>query len=191
PLLVVLRKRSNRLRTFESLLPDALDLVTGALRSGMAFSGALQVVAEESPDPISKEFTIVFEEHRLGIDLQESLRNMTQRVDSRELRIFVTAVLLQKETGGNLAEILEGTADIIRDRFRILGEVRTLTAQARLSGVILAILPISLAVVLSVISPGYLMILVKDPVGPMIISVAVGLQVIGFLVIRRIISIKV
>jgi tight adherence protein B len=157
----------------------------------MAFSAALQVVAEESPDPISKEFTIVFEEHRLGMDLQESLRKMTERVDSHELRIFVTAVILQKETGGNLAEILEGTADIIRDRFRILGGVRTMTAQARLSGVILAILPIVMAVAITIIAPGYLRVLVTDPVGPTIIAVAVGLQIVGFFVIRRIIAIKV
>ncbi len=191
PYLVVLKKKSVRLQVFESLLPDALDLITGALRSGMAFSAALQVVAEESPDPISKEFTIAFEEHRLGMDLQESLRKMTERVDSRELRIFVTAVILQKETGGNLAEILEGTADIIRDRFRILGEVRTMTAQARLSGVILAILPLVMAVAITVIAPGYLKVLVTDPVGPTIIAVAVGLQIIGFFVIRKIIAIKV
>lgn len=191
PLLIVLRKQSIRLRSFESLLPDALDLITGALRSGMAFSGALQVVANESPDPIAKEFTIVFEEHRLGMDLQECLHHMTERVDSRELRIFVTAVILQKETGGNLAEILEGTADIIRDRFRILGDVRTMTAQARLSGVILAILPPVMAVVTSVLAPGYLKVLITDPAGPTIIAVAVGLQVVGFFVIRRIIAIKV
>jgi tight adherence protein B len=191
PILVVYRKKTRRLQLFEERLPDALDLMTGALRSGMAFTGALQVVAQESPPPISKEFTIVFEEHRLGLDLAESLKNMTQRVDSQELRIFVTAVLLQRETGGNLAEILEGTAQIIRDRFRILGDVRTLTAQARLSGVILAILPIALAVVLQIIAPGYLQILTKDRLGVILIFVAVALQIVGYFVIRRIIAIKV
>jgi tight adherence protein B len=191
PVLIIYRKKQKRLRLFEERLPDALDLMTGALRSGMAFTGALQVVAQESPPPISDEFTIIFEEHRLGLDLGESLRNMTRRVDSRELRIFVTAVLLQRETGGNLAEILEGTADIIRDRFRILGEVRTLTAPARMTGLVLAILPLVMAGVLLFVAPDYLTVLVHDPAGSILISVAVVLQLLGFLVIRRIIAIKV
>ena len=191
PLVVVYRKKQKRIRQFEERLPDALDLITGALRSGMAFTGALQLVAEESPDPISKEFTIVFEENRLGMDLAESLEKMTQRVDSRELRIFVTAIVLQRDTGGNLAEILEGTAEIIRDRFRILGDVRTMTAQARLSGMILAFLPIVMAVALTIIAPGYFGILLHDPVGPYLIVFAVALQIIGFFIIRKIVAIKV
>ena len=191
PLVVVHRKRVQRLRKFERQFPDALDLMTGALRAGMAFTGALQVVAEESPDPVSKEFTIVFEEHRLGLGLREALESMLRRVDSNELRLFVTAVLLQRDMGGNLAEILEGTAAVIRDRFRILGDVRTITAQARLSGVILSLLPIAMAVVITIIAPEYLRILIEDPIGPYMIGAAVFLQVVGYFSIRRIINIRV
>jgi tight adherence protein B len=191
PLLVLHRKKYLRLKRFEQQLPDALDLITGALRSGMALPGAMQLVAEESPDPVAKEFYIVFEEHRLGLDMAESLKKMTERVESREVRLFVTAVVLQRETGGNLAEILEGTADIIRDRFRILGDLRTITAQARLTGTILAILPIVMAAVIWWMSPDYLKALVEDPAGPYLIFVAVFLQVVGYFVIRKIIAIKV
>jgi tight adherence protein B len=191
PFWIVYRKKETRRRMFEKQFPDALDLMTGALRSGMAFTGALQVVSEESPDPVATEFRIVFEEHRLGLSLRESLNSMTERIDSTELRLFVTAVLIQKDTGGNLAEILEGTAYVIRDRFRILGDVRTITAQARLSGIILTILPLVMAAALLVIVPDYMKTLVKDPVGPYLIGVAAALQIVGFLAIRKIVDIKV
>jgi len=191
PYRLIQRKKEPRRRMFERQFPDALDLMTGALRSGMAFTGALQVVSEESPDPVATEFRIVFEEHRLGLSLRESLEGMTERIDSTELRLFVTAVLIQKDTGGNLAEILDGTAYVIRDRFRILGDVRTITAQARLSGIILTILPLVMASALLILVPDYMKTLVTDPVGPYLIAAAVFLQVLGFLVIRKIVNIKV
>jgi len=191
PYWVVFRKKEMRRRMFENQFPDALDLMTGALRSGMAFTGALQVVSEESPDPVATEFRIVFEEHRLGLSLRESLEAMTTRIDSTKLRLFVTAVLIQKDTGGNLAEILDGTAYVIRDRFRILGDVRTITAQARLSGTILTVLPMILAAVLLMVVPDYMKVLVTDPVGPYLIGVAVFLQIVGYLAMRKIIQIKV
>lgn len=191
PLIVLHRKKYLRQLKFERQLPDALDLITGALRSGMAFTGALQLVAEESPDPVAKEFTIVFEEQRLGLDLGESLSRMTERVDSREIRLFVTAVILQRETGGNLAEILEGAADVIRDRFRILGDIRTITAQARLTGMVLAVLPLAMAGIIWWLQPEYLKVLADDPVGPYLIVGAVFLQLVGYFVIRKIVSIRV
>lgn len=191
PLLYARYRKSKRVWAFERQFPDALDLLTGALRSGMAFTGALQVVAEESPDPVGKEFTIVFEEHRLGLALRESLNELAFRVESREVRLFVTAVLLQRDMGGNLAEILEGTAAIIRDRFRILGDVRTITAQARLSGAILTILPLFMVGFLVVVAPEYLQALLDDPIGPYMIGTAVTLQLVGFIWIRKIIKIKV
>jgi len=191
PYWVVFRKKESRRRMFEAQFPDALDLMTGALRSGMAFTGALQVVSEESPDPVATEFRIVFEEHRLGLSLRESLEAMTTRIDSTELRLFVTAVLIQKDTGGNLAEILDGTAYVIRDRFRILGDVRTITAQARLSGTILTVLPLILAAVLLMVVPDYMKVLITDPVGPYLIGVAAFLQIVGYLAMRKIIQIKV
>jgi tight adherence protein B len=191
PYFVIYRKKEVRRRTFERQFPDALDLMTGALRSGMAFTAALQVVAEECPDPVSNEFRIVFEENRLGMSLRDSLTDMTKRIDSTELRLFVTAVLIQKDTGGNLAEILEGTAYVIRDRFRILGDVRTITAQARLSGLILTGLPLAMTAALMILVPDYLKTLVRDPVGPYLIGAAAFMQLLGYFLIRRIVNIKV
>src|SRR5262245_52330640 len=191
PVLVVVQKKRRRLTQFEKQFPDALDILTGALRAGLAFSGAIQVVAEECPTPVSKEFTIVFEENRLGLDMKEALRNLAARVDSAELRMFVTAVILQRETGGNLSEILEGTAHIIRERFRILGEVRALTAQQRFSGTVLSILPLAMAGLVSVMAPEYMKTLVTDPAGPYLIIGALTLQIVGYLIIRKIVSIKV
>jgi len=191
PLLYARQKKFKRIRKFEEQFPDALDMLNRALRAGLALNGAIQIVADESPDPVAKEFRVLFEENRLGLDMKEALKKLAGRVDSTELHLSVTAVILQRETGGNLAEILERTAVIIRDRFRILGDIRTLTAQARLSGFILTVLPIVMAAVIYVVAPEYLKGLVVDQVGRILIAAAVALQVIGFLVIRRIIDIKV
>jgi tight adherence protein B len=191
PLLYARQRKQKRIRKFEEQFPDALDMLNRALRAGLALNGAIQIVADESPDPVAREFRILFEENRLGLDMKDALKKLAGRVDSTELRLFVTAVILQRETGGNLAEILERAAEIIRDRFRILGDIRTLTAQARLSGLILTVLPIVMAVLIYVLAPDYLRGLVVDHVGRMLILFAVSLQVLGFLIIRRIINIKV
>lgn len=191
PLIYARQKKVKRVRKFEQQFPDALDMLTNALRAGMALSGAIQVVAEESPDPVAREFGILLEENRLGLDMKEALRKLGGRVDSQELRLFVTAVILQRETGGNLAEILEGTAAVIRDRFRILGDVRSMTAQARLSGFVLVVLPIIMAMIIMGIAPDYLKGLVADPIGRYLIVTAVLLQVTGYLIMRRIVNIKV
>jgi tight adherence protein B len=191
PLIYAKQKKVKRVRKFEEQFPDALDMLTNALRAGMALSGAIQVVAEESPDPVAREFGILLEENRLGLDMKEALRKLGGRVDSAELRLFVTAVILQRETGGNLAEILEGTAAVIRDRFRILGDVRSMTAQARLSGLILVVMPLVLAVIIMGIAPDYLKGLVADPIGRYLIVTAILLQVTGYLIMRRIVNIKV
>lgn len=191
PLMWAKRKKSKRVLAFERQFPDALDMLTNAMRAGMAFNGAVQVVADESPDPVGGEFAILFEENRLGLDMKEALKKMAGRVDSAELRLFVTAVILQRETGGNLAEILEGTAYVIRDRFRILGDVRSMTAQARLSGMILTVLPIVMAGIILVVAPDYLKGLLKDPAGKFMIGAALSLQVIGYVIMRRIVNIRV
>lgn len=191
PVFVLKQKKNRRVAAFEKQFPDALDILTGALRAGLAFSGAIQVVSEESPEPVSKEFTIVFEENRLGLDMKEALRNLAGRIDCAELRMFVTAVILQRETGGNLAEILESTAYIIRDRFRILGEVRAMTAQQRFSGLILSLLPLGMAGLFTVMAPDYMRTLIVDPMGPYIIGGALTLQLLGYLIIRKIVDIKV
>jgi tight adherence protein B len=166
-------------------------MLTGALRAGLALTGAIQVVAEESPDPVAQEFRVLFEENRLGLDMKDALKKLAGRVDSKELHLFVTAVILQRETGGNLAEILEQAAYVIRDRFRILGDVRTMTAQARMSGFVLFVLPIVMAGITLVVAPEYLKGLVADPAGKYLIMMAVALQIIGFFIMRRIVNIKV
>jgi tight adherence protein B len=191
PVSVAVRKKRRRVAAFEKNFADSLDILTAALRAGLAFSAAVQVVAEESPEPVSKEFGLMFEENRLGLDMKLALRNLAQRVDCAELRMFVTAVILQRETGGNLAEILDGTAAVIRDRFRILGEVRALTAQQRFSGLILSILPIVMAGLLMVTAPDYMRVLIDDPWGPYLIGGALTLQLIGYIAIKRIVAIKV
>jgi len=184
------RKQARTLR-FEEQFPDALDMLTGALRAGLALNAAIQVVAEEAPDPVGKEFRVLFEENRLGLDMKHAVKMMAERVDSTEARLFATALILQRETGGNLAEVLDGTAAVIRDRFRILRDVRTMTAQARMSGAILTLLPLALAGVIMVLAPDYLRGLATDPVGKYLIPVAALMQVIGFLIMRRIVDIKV
>lgn len=191
PLLWLRHRKVQRVRRFERQFPDALDILTSALRSGMAFSGAVQVVAEECADDVAKEFTLLFEENRFGIDMRVALRNLADRVDSKELHLFVIAVLLQRDTGGNLVEILEGTAHVIRERLRILGDVRALTAQARLSGVILSVLPVAVGLFIMFTAPDYMRVLFRESVGRNLLFTAVVLQILGFLIMRRIATIKV
>jgi tight adherence protein B len=191
PLAIVKHKKQARTRRFEEQFPDALEMLTSTLRAGLALTAAIQVVAEEAPDPVGKEFRVLFEENRLGVDMKHAVKMMAERVDSTEARLFATALILQRETGGNLAEVLDGTADVIRDRFRILRDVRTMTAQARLSGGILMLLPLALAGFVMVLAPDYLMGLAKDPVGKYMIPAALIMQVTGFLIMRRIVDIKV
>ncbi|HET6350268.1 MAG TPA: type II secretion system F family protein [Candidatus Krumholzibacteria bacterium] len=191
PLFVIRHKKQARTLKFEEQFPDALDMLTSALRAGLALTAAIQVVADEAPDPVGKEFRVLFEENRLGVDMKHAVRMMAERVDSTEARLFATALILQRETGGNLAEVLDGTAAVIRDRFRILRDVRTLTAQARLSGGILMLLPLAMAGIIMVLAPDYLRGLAKDPVGHYLIPMALTMQVVGFVIMRRIVDIKV
>jgi tight adherence protein B len=191
PLMVVKHKKRQRTLKFEEQFPDALDMLTSALRAGLALTGAIQVVADEAPDPVGKEFRVLFEENRLGVDMKVAVKLMAERVDSTEARLFATALILQRETGGNLAEILDGTAAVIRDRFRILRDVRTMTAQARLSGAILMALPVAMAGVVWVLAPDYLISMYQDPAGKFLIPAAVVMQIVGVLIMRRIVDIKV
>lgn len=184
-------QKSKRMNAFNEQLPDSLDLMTSALRAGLSFPAALQLVAQESPEPLAQEFAITFDEQNLGLDVKEALINLTERVDSLDLKFFVTAVIIQRETGGNLAEIMESIARIIRERFRILGDVKSRTAHGRLTGMILSILPIALGVVFTMIAPGYMMAFFRDPVGQLLLIACVVMQVVGFLWIRRVIAIKV
>lgn len=191
PVFVLLQKKSARMRAFAEEFPDALDLLVSALRAGISFSAALQIVADESPEPVRSEFAIVVEEQALGLDLREALTNMANRVDSLDLKFFVTAVVLQRDTGGNLTEVLENTSKLIRDRFRILGDIMTFTAQGRLTGLILTCLPLGLGIFMAMVAPDYFHKMWDHSSGKAILGFAVVMQILGGLAIRKIVDIKV
>jgi tight adherence protein B len=191
PYLYVRLQKGKRMKAFSEEFPDALDLLVSALRAGLSFSAALQIVAEESPEPVRGEFAVTVEEQSLGLDFRETMFNLTRRVDSLDLRFFVTAVILQRETGGNLAEILENTSKLIRDRFRVLGDIKTFTAQGRLTGGILLCLPLSISVFMFVMTPEYFKPMMESDAGRAALWFAAFLQVTGALVIRKIVNIKV
>jgi tight adherence protein B len=191
PYVMVNFKKNQRMKAFAEEFPDALDLLVSALRAGLSFSAAMQIVAEESPEPVRGEFAVTVEEQSLGLDFRETMFNLTRRVDSLDLRFFVTAVILQRETGGNLAEILENTAKLIRDRFRVLGDIKTFTAQGRLTGGILLCVPLSISVFMFVMTPDYFKPMIASEAGRAALYFAGSLQVFGALVIRKIVDIKV
>ena len=190
PFAVISFKRRRRLRQFEEHFPEALDLLGRAVRAGHAFTTGMEMIGKESPEPIGGEFRKTFEEQNFGLPMRDALLNMTERVPLVDVRFFVTALLVQKETGGNLAEILDNLSRVIRDRFRIYREVRTKTAQGRLSAMILIALPPIMMVVLSV-NPTYMRVLFDDPKGPTVLAIAGTLQLIGSAIIWKIIHIEV
>lgn len=191
PFGVISFKRRRRMRRFEERFPEALDLLGRAVRAGHAFTTGMEMIAKESPEPIAFEFRKTFEEQNFGLPLRDALLNMTDRVPLVDVRFFVTALLVQKETGGNLAEILDNLARVIRDRFRIYREVRTKTAQGRLTAMILIALPPIMMGVLGVVNPSYLRVLFEDPKGPTVLAIAGTLQLIGSAIIWKIIHIEV
>ena len=191
PSLAVDYKRRKRLNRFISQFPDTLEMLARSLRAGHSFTGAVQLVAQEMPSPVGTEFQKVFDEQNLGIPLRQALLDLTERVDSLDVKFFVTAVLIQRDTGGNLAEIIDKISYVIRERFRVQGQLRIHTAQARLSGLILAILPPLLAFVIFLMNPNYLKPLWFDRLGNFMLGMAVVLQIIGMLVIRKIVRIKI
>jgi tight adherence protein B len=191
PFLWVRYKKQARMKAFAEEFPDALDLLVSALRAGLSFSAAMQIVAEESPEPVRGEFAITVEEQSLGLEFRDSLINLSDRVDSLDLRFFVTAVILQRETGGNLAEVLENTSRLIRDRFRILGDIKTFTAQGRLTGGILLALPIGITIFTVLMTPDYFRPMLASDGGRVALMIAGGMQLLGALVIQKIVNIKV
>ena len=185
PLLWVTMRRKRRLKAFAAQLPDALEMLSRSLRSGQSIGFGFNMVSSEMPLPISKEFGRIFEEQNLGIPIDESLREMTLRIPNLDLKFFVTAVVLQRQTGGDLAEILDKIGSLIRDRFRIWGQVQALTGEGRLSGVVLLALPFVLFITVWQLNPEYLKVLFTDPMGTKMLAVAVVMQVIGAVVIRK------
>jgi len=191
PFLWLFHKRNSRLKKFAAQLPDAMELVARALRAGHSLAAGMHVVAEEMPAPICKEFGRVYEEQNLGIPLEESLKGMCDRVPNLDLRFFVTSVAIQRQTGGDLAEILDRIGYVIRERFKILGQVKALTAEGRLSGIVLIALPIGLFLLMLVMKPDYIELLWKDEMGVKMSIGAVVLMLIGSYAIKKIIDIKV
>jgi tight adherence protein B len=191
PFLVISYLRQKRMHQFEERFPEALDLLGRAVRAGHAFTTGLEMIAKESSEPIASEFRTTFEEQNFGLPLRDALLNMTERIPSIDVRFFVTALLIQKETGGNLAEILDGLSRVIRDRFRIYREVKVRTAQGRLTAGILIALPIFMMIVLSTLNPTYMRVLFDDPRGPAILTVAGAMQFVGSLMLWKIIHIEV
>jgi tight adherence protein B len=191
PLGWLLIRRKRRLKAFAAQLPDALEMLARSLRAGQSLGFGFNMVATEMPLPIGKEFGRVFEEQNLGIPLDETLRSLTDRIPNLDLKFFVTAVVLQRQTGGDLAEILDKIGELVRDRFRIWGQVQALTGEGRLSGVVLLALPFVLFLAVYQLNREYVMVLFTDPMGTKMLATAVIMQVIGALVIRKIVNIKV
>ncbi len=191
PPMWLLWRRKRRLKQFAAQLPDALEMIARGLRSGQSLGFGFHCVAEEMSDPISGEFQRAFEEQNLGIPLEETLRDLAERVPNLDLKFFVTAVVLQRQTGGDLAEILDKIGVLIRDRFRIWGQVQALTGEGRLSGTVLLALPFVLFFAVYQLNPEYLMVLFDDPMGKQMLAAAIVMQVIGALVIRKIVNIQV
>lgn len=191
PFVHVLYKRRRRLNAFLALLPDALELMSRALSAGHGFAEALHMVSTEMPDPIAGEFNKTYEEQNLGLSLKLALDNMTERVPLLDLRLCVTAIMIQRETGGNLAEILEKVAYTIRERFRILEDLNTLTTSSRMSSWILCGLPVFVSLAVTFLNPEYMSVLWNDPRGHNLIIIALIMQVTGMLVIRKILKIKI
>lgn len=191
PLLYVLFRRRKRLKRFGAQLPDALDLMSRSLRAGHSLPSGFSLVASEMKDPISTEFGAVFEEQNLGISIEEALEGLSDRIPNMDLRFFATALILQRQTGGDLAEILDKISHLIRERFRIYGQVQALTGEGRLSGAVLLAMPPLLGLVVYYLNPSYVMLLFTDPMGQRLLVIAVIMQLIGAVVIRKIINIKV
>lgn len=191
PDLFIYRRKLRRLRLFEEQFPEAIDLLGRAIRAGHPLASAIRMVAEETAEPVAGEFRQVFEEQRFGLPFEDALLGLSDRNTLVDVRIFVTAVLIQREAGGNLAEILDKIAQTVRARFSILRQLRVYTAQGRMSGYVLALLPVVVAVVIWMLQPDYIQFLVTDPLGQTLIIVAVALQFVGYVWITRIVNIRV
>ncbi len=191
PLCFVLLKRGQRFKKFEAGLPDALDLMTSALRVGHSFNSAMSLVARECANPIGSEFRACFEEQNFGLELRVALENLTSRIPLQDLKIVVTAILIQRESGGNLAEVLEKTAYVIRQRFRLKRQVMVHTAQGRLTGWILTILPVVLGIGLYILNPDTESLLWKRDIGVKLLFAAGGMLVVGTMIIQKIVRMDV
>ncbi|WP_153108953.1 type II secretion system F family protein [Propionivibrio limicola] len=191
PILYIVHARTQRMQRMETQLPDAIDLMGRAMRAGHAFPNALKMVGDEMSDPIGTEFRTLFDEINYGVKLEDALLNLLERVPSTDLQYFVVALLIQRETGGNLAELLDNIAAIVRARLKLMGEIRTLSAEGKLSAWILSLLPFATAILINVVNPGFMKVLWTDPFGLNLVYAAVALMVFGIWWMRKIIKIRV
>ena len=191
PFLWLFLRRQSRLKKFAHQLPDALELIGRALRSGHSLASALSLVDKEMPDPIATEFGLAYEEQNLGIPIEKALKNTLKRIPNMDLKFFVTAVAIQRQSGGDLSEIIDKISYIIRERFKIMGQVQALTGEGRLSGVVLMALPIVLFLAIYHLNADYVMLLFTDPLGKQMIGFAIVMQIFGAIAIKKIVAIKV
>jgi tight adherence protein B len=184
-------RRTKRFQQFEELFPEAIDTLARAVRAGHAFTSALELIANEVGEPVSSEFRKLFEEQKFGLPVREALLNLTERIPLVDVKFFVTAVMLQRETGGNLAEILDNLSYMIRERFKIMRQVRVHTAQGRLTMLLLMGLPPTIVVTMQILNPSFIRPLFADPIGHVLIVAGIVLQTVGYFVIRKVIQIQV
>jgi len=190
PYLFIRRALTKRVRKFEELFPEAIDLIARALRAGHAFTTGLSMVAEEIPDPVGIEFKLLYDRQNYGLPLPSALKAFAERIPVLDAQFFVTAVLTQREAGGNLAEVLDNLSTVIRERFKVKRQVRVISAHGRLTGWILAALPPCLAMAMFIINPAVPTMLITDPLGIQMIIGAVILQIVGTLIIRKIVNVE-
>ena len=190
PVMFVRWKRTRRFRAFEEQFPEAIELMARALRAGHTFPTGILMVAEEMPNPMAAEFKLLYDRQNFGMSLNDALKGMAERVPILDARFFTTAVLTQRETGGNLSEILDNLAAVIRDRFKVKRQVRAVTAHGRITGWILSALPPVLALILAAVSPEFMKPMITDPLGIQMIAVGCTMQIIGTLIIRKLVNIR-
>jgi tight adherence protein B len=191
PFLYVIRKKKKRMEKFQKQLPEGLELIARSLRAGHAFTGGMKLAASEFDDPLGPEFTETLDEINFGVSVSDALKNLARRVDCPDLRYFVVSVILQRETGGNLAEIIESIGYIIRERFKLKGKIRILAAEGKLSAIILVAIPFFVIIVLRFTSPEYINALLFEPSGRIMGAVALVMMVMGIFVMKKMIAIKV
>lgn len=191
PFFFLSMKRKRRMRKFERQLPDAMDLISRALKAGQAFTGGLQMVAQEFDDPIGPEFDKTFSQINLGASYQDALKSLAERVDCPDLKFFAISVIIQRQSGGNLAEILENISRLIRERFKLRGHVRALAAEGKFSAIILIALPFFIFLALTITSPDYVKVLITEELGKKLIFGSLFMMAIGVLIMKKIVNIKV
>jgi tight adherence protein B len=191
PLIYLIKKEADRTRKFDEVFPEALDFLSRALRAGHGLTAAIGMLAEEFPGTVGQEFKVAFEEINFGLSFGQALSNMTERINSRDLNFFVIALLIQRETGGNLAELLSGLATTVRERMKIAGKVRTISAEGRLSGIVVGALPFVLVIIINLFNPDYISVLWTTPEGLQLVTFGLCLMALGGLWIWKVVQIKI